>query len=359
MKAAHKLKPFEMEFMPRLLILDPPINTNPDLERTELGANFEIEFVSLDRHHHVAADILARGDAIINFRGRHKIGPAQAAAMSKAQLLVQAGVGYNHIDLEACAQHGLAVCNTPDYGTMEVADHALALALNLVRGIAAYNERLLTREDAWSTDQLALRPLRRLRDLTFGIVGLGRIGAAAAQRARAFSMDVCFYDPLLPPGAELSMGLRRHERLEDLLADSDILSLHCPLLPSTKNLIDHRALAAMKQEVVVVNTARGPILDLDALEAGLRADKIAAIGLDVLPIEPLERSHPLIQAWTRREAWLEGRMVITPHAAFYTPQSLSDMRRLSARAVADKFLRGRFRSLVNGAELARHGFELS
>lgn len=342
--------------MPLVLILDPPPMRLPDLEAAELGAGFDIELVSLNAAHQVPTATLARADAIINFRGRHKIGEREVNAMTKAQLLVQAGVGYNHIDIDACARRGLAVCNTPDYGTMEVADHALALTLNLVRGISTYNARLLTRDDAWSTDQLEMRPVRRLRDLTFGVVGLGRIGIAAAQRARAFSLDVAFYDPHLPPGVELSLGLLRHDTLHGLLATSDIVSLHCPLTAATTNLIDHAAVATMKPDAVLINTARGPIIDLDALEAGLRSDRIAAAGLDVLPVEPLERSHPLIKAWTAREHWLEGRLTITPHAAFYTPQSLDDMRRLSARAVADRLSRGKLRSLVNGEELRRYGF---
>lgn len=342
--------------MPLVLILDPPTMRLPDLEAAELGAGFDIELVPLNAANQVSVQTLARADAVINFRGRHKISEREADAMAHAKLLVQAGVGYNHIDIDACAQRGLAVCNTPDYGTMEVADHALALMLNLLRGISTYNERLLTREDAWSTDQLALRPMRRLRDLTFGVVGLGRIGTAAALRARAFALDVAFHDPNLPPGAELSLGLRRYDHLRDLLAASDIVSLHCPLNAATKSLINHAAIAAMKPESVLINTARGAIIDLDALEAGLRSDHIAAAGLDVLPVEPLERSHPLIKAWTQREPWLEGRLTITPHAAFYTPQSLNDMRRLSARAVADRLLHGRLRSLVNGEELRRYGF---
>lgn len=341
--------------MPHLLILDPPITANPDLEIEELGPDFTIELLPLKHGERASPQTLANADAVINFRGRNKLGEADAGAMTRAKLVVQAGVGYNHIDIEAFARHGIPVCNTPDYGTMEVADHAMALMLNLLRGVAAFNERLISRDDAWDTDKLGLPPIRRLRDLTLGLVGLGRIGAATAYRAKTFSLDVAFYDPNLPPGAELSLGLKRFDTLETLLAASDIVSLHCPLTKETTKLINRQTVAAMRPGAVLVNTARGPVIDLDALEEGLRSGQICAAGLDVLPSEPLERSHPLIKAWTAREPWLESRLVITPHAAFYTPQSLNDMRRLSARAVADRLLRGRFRSLVNGEELARHG----
>jgi phosphoglycerate dehydrogenase-like enzyme len=247
------------------------------------------------------------------------------------------------------------VCNTPDYGTTEVADHAIALMLTLVRGTAAYNARLLAREGAWSTAELALPPVRRLRGLTFGVVGLGRIGLAAALRARAFGLEIAFHDPYLPPGVELATGFRRARSLPELLAVADVLSLHCPLTPETEGLIGAREVGAMRPGVVLLNTARGGVLDLDAVHDGLRGGRIGAAGLDVLPREPPDRSHPLLAAWARQEGWLEGRLIVTPHAAFYAPESLADMRRLSAQTVADFLRDGSLRACVNREALERHG----
>lgn len=200
-----------------------------------------------------------------------------------------------------------------------------------------------------------MAPVRRLRGQVYGVIGLGRIGLAAALRAKAFGLRVVFYDPHLPPGAELSSGFDRADHLHDVLAQADILSLHCPLNAATHELIDAAAVAAMKPGAILINTARGRVLNLDAVEAGLRSDKLSAAGLDVLPEEPLERSHPLIAAWTARESWLEGRLLITPHAAFFTPQSLRDMRRLSTLAVVQYLREGRLRSCVNVDLLKAHG----
>jgi phosphoglycerate dehydrogenase-like enzyme len=197
--------------------------------------------------------------------------------------------------------------------------------------------------------------VRRLRGRVFGVVGLGRIGLAAPQRARAFQLDVAFYDPYLPAGTELSTGFRRMKTLAALLGESDIVSLHCPLTPETTRLIDDRALAALKPGAVLVNTARGGVVDLDAVERALRASTLCAAALDVLPVEPLDRSHPLLAAWTRHEPWLEGRLIVTPHAAFYTPESLADMRRLAMVTIAEFFRDGTLRACVNREHLRAHG----
>jgi phosphoglycerate dehydrogenase-like enzyme len=231
----------------------------------------------------------------------------------------------------------------------------MALLLSLTRATTAYNNRLLRRDDAWSTLALPVPPIRRLRGQTFGIVGLGRIGLAVAARAVAFQMTVIFLDPYLPAGTEQALGYQRATSLSDLLGKADIVSLHCPLTQETANLIDDAAIEAMKPDAILLNTSRGATVDIDAVERGLRSGKLCGAGLDVLPIEPLDRSHRLIAAWSREEAWLEGRLILTPHAAFYTPQSLIDMRRLSMLAAVQYLHDDRLRSCVNGALLDRYG----
>ena len=275
--------------------------------------------------------------------------------MERVRIVVQAGVGFNHIEVDACAQRGIPVCNTPDYSTLEVADHTMGLLLSLTRATTAYNNRLLRRDDAWSTLALSVRPIRRLRNQVFDIVGLGRIGLAVAARAAAFQMTVIFHDPYLPAGTEQALGYQRTASLSDLLGEADIVSLHCPLTRETANLIEDAAIAAMKPDAILLNTSRGATVDIDSVERGLRSGKLCGAGLDVLPIEPLDRSHPLIAAWSREEAWLEGRLILTPHAAFYTPQSLIDMRRLSMVAAVQFLHDGRLRSCVNGTLLDRYG----
>src|SRR3984893_18025107 len=203
----------------------------------------------------------------------------------RLRAIVRMGVGYDKIARPAAAARNILVCNVPDYGTTEVTDHAMALALSLRRGVILYHERQRQNPPApWGPVQGEL--IRRLGVQTFGIVGLGRIGTAVALRARAFGFRVIFYDPHLPNGAELALGILRAATLEDLLLHNDTLSIHTPLTPETRGMIGHAQLALLRKGAVVVNTARGPIIELDALLALLRDGHIAAAGLDVLPVEP-------------------------------------------------------------------------
>jgi lactate dehydrogenase-like 2-hydroxyacid dehydrogenase len=344
-----------MTARPLVLILDPQFATTPDIERAVIGDGPEIAVWRPDGEAPLDPAVLAAADVVLNCRSRHRLPASTVERMERAKLVVQAGVGFNHIDLDACARRGIAVCNTPDYGTMEVADHAIALMLTLVRGTAAYNARLIAHEGAWSTADLPLPPVRRLRGLTFGVVGLGRIGIAAALRARAFGLEIAFHDPHLPAGIELALGFRRLKTLHELLGAADIVSLHCPLTSRTQGLIDAGAVAAMRRGAILLNTARGAIVDLHAVHDGLRSGRICAAALDVLPQEPPDRTHPLLAAWARQEAWLEGRFLVTPHAAFYSPESLADMRRLSALTVAEFLRDGSLRACVNAELLARYG----
>ena len=182
----------------------------------------------------------------------------------------------------------MPVCNVPDYGTTEVADHAIALMLSLRRGIATYDAG----PDRRSEGRLELRRGAAGRAVckgaTFGVVGLGRIGLAAARRAAAFDMRVVFYDPYLLNGVDLATGYERVDSLAALAAISDVLSIHAPLTDETRGMIGAACFAAAKPGLVLVNTARGPIVDLDALTDALRSGKLAGAALDVLPKEPAD-----------------------------------------------------------------------
>jgi len=281
-----------------------------------------------------------------------RIDATVVAALKRARIVVRNGVGYDVIDLEACGAAGIAACNVPDYGTTEVADTAIALMLTFARGTAAYDAAL--RADLkgnWT--HLPNVTARRLRGATFGVIGLGRIGTAAALRARAFGMNVAFYDPALPNGAELSFGFTRARTLPELLAQADVVSIHAPLSVGTERLIDAAAVAAMKPGAWLINTARGPICDTAALLAGLKSGRLGAVGLDVLPVEPGGPEDPLVAAWQANEPWLRGRVLINPHGAFYSPDSLADLRR-KALETAYFYLRdGALANCVN-AEFLQH-----
>jgi phosphoglycerate dehydrogenase-like enzyme len=290
-------------------------------------------------------------DAIITYH-EVPIEPPAIARLERCRIIVRAGVGYDQIDVRACGERGIPVCNVPDYGTTEVADHAIALMLALARGVIGYHTELLgDPEGNWHWSRTPL--IRRLRGATFGVVGLGRIGTAAARRARALDMEVAFYDPYLPDGADLALGFRRYERLNDLLAASDVVSLHCPRTEETADIIGAGALAAIKPGAILINTARGGLIDLDALMAALRDGRVAAAGLDVLPQEPPDRDWPLLRAYRAREPWLDNRLILTPHGAWYSHEGQRDLRTKSLRTVLDYLREGKLRNCVNGAWLKR------
>ena len=293
----------------------------------------------------VEATALAEADALINYSATQHVG-ARPADFAKAKVAVRAGVGFDNLDLSGWGQKGVPVCNVPDYGTTEVADHAIALTLALTRGTSSYAPRLI--EGGSAAWHFGLAPLvRRHRGAVFGVIGLGRIGLAAARRAAAFDMKVVFFDPYLSNGVDLSTGFDRVHSLEALMASADIVSVHAPLSAETKGMLGTAAFAAAKPGLIVVNTARGPIIDLDALAAALRGGKIAGAGIDVLPNEPTDMDHPLFAAWRNGEEWVAGRLVVTPHAAFYSPAAMQDLRLKSVEVVHALLVEGRLTNCVN------------
>jgi lactate dehydrogenase-like 2-hydroxyacid dehydrogenase len=288
-------------------------------------------------------------DAVINYSAVERIG-AEPADLPNCRIVVRSGVGFDNVDLEGWGRRGVPVSNVPDYGTTEVADHAIALMLALTRGTATYQQNL--RADTVKGWRFAGAPLvRRLRGATFGVIGLGRIGLAAALRAQSFGMRIAFFDPYLPTGAELSAGFTRASTLETLMSAADVVSVHAPLSAETRGMLGEAAFAAAKRGLIVVNTARGPIDDLDALGKAIKDGRVGGAGLDVLPAEPAEADHPLIAAWLRGEPWIEGRLVLSPHAAFYSPSSIEDLRRKSVEVVLDYLRHGRLANCVNGSYL--------
>lgn len=295
------------------------------------------------------AGALEGADALLVWH-EFPVDAAVIARLARCRIIVRAGAGFDHIDLAAAGAAGIPVANTPDYGTSEVADHAIGLLLALARGIPFFQDALhADLAEPWRYPETAC--MRRLRGTTLGLVGLGRIGTATALRARAFGLDLVAYDPYLPRGQEIALGLRRAESLEELLRASDAVSLHCPLSAETRHLIGEAALAAMRPHALLVNTARGGLVDLDALHRALEAGRIAGAALDVLPDEPPRADEPLMRAYLAQPDWLRGRLLLTPHAAWNSPESRRDARRLSAET-ATLFLRdGTLRNCVNAGHL--------
>ncbi|MBV8590460.1 MAG: C-terminal binding protein, partial [Acetobacteraceae bacterium] len=268
------------------------------------------------------------------------------ARFPKLRAIVRMGVGYDRIDRQAAAARNILVCNVPDYGTAEVADHAIALVLALRRGLLLHHEA--QRADPPAPWVVINDPMiRRLEVLTLGIVGLGRIGTAAALRAKALGFRVIFFDPYLPNGVDRALGITRCATLEDLLRQSETLSIHAPLTPETRGMIGGPQLAALPKGAVIVNTARGPIIDFDALAEALRNGHISAAGLDVAPVEPpVEPIPELLRAYRAREPWVLGRLIITPHSAFHTPEAWHDIRIKSAETMRAALLGPRPQNVI-------------
>lgn len=237
--------------------------------------------------------------------------------LSRCRAIIRNGVGFDSIDLAAAKSRRISICNVPDYGTEEVADHAIALALTLCRQIASLDSTA----KALKWNIAAPDRLRRFSAMVFGIVGLGPIGTAAAMRAKALGFQVAYYDPYVLPGVAKALGIRRVKELSELLRMSDVLSLHCPLNQHTLHLISETEIGLMKPHAYIVNTARGALIKKAALFHALREGRIAGAGLDVVEDEPLR---------TLEEAQTPN-LIVTCHAAFCSRESKVELRSSSAR----------------------------
>lgn len=261
-------------------------------------------------------DGVLEADAIILWHGP-QITAAVAARMKNCKVIVRNGVGFDSVDIAACSQAGIPVCNVPDYGTEEVADHAIALTLALYRQLLPLDAE--AKALGW---KITVAPkMRRLRTQTFGVVGLGRIGTATALRAKAFGFRVIFFDPYVPSGTHKAIGVERVSSLAELLAAADTVSIHCPLTDETRGMIGEKQIARMKPGSFLVNTARGDIVQKGPVFAALRSGHLAGAGLDVVENEPLR---------TQEEAETPN-LICTCHAAFCSPEGMVEMRSTSAK----------------------------
>ncbi len=252
------------------------------------------------------------------------LGARTIERLQQCQLIVRCGVGFDNVD-RACARAcGIPVANVPDYGTEDVADTAIGMMLALTRGIHLLNSRLRRGTSPWLYTQAA--PVQRLRGRVFGSVGLGRIGTAAALRAKALGMDVVYHDPYAPQGRDKSLGIRSVETLDELLAQAHVLSLHCPGSPETHHLINARTLARMARGSFLVNTSRGAVVDVLAVLEALGSGHLAGAAIDVLETEPPADDHPLLRAWRDPNHPAHDRLILNPHSAFYSEEGLLDMR---------------------------------
>ena len=251
-------------------------------------------------------DAAADCDALLNTYA----GPITAEAMArmpKCRIIARYGIGVDTIDLKAATEAGIIVTNNPTYCIEEVAEHTLALLLSAARKTAFYDRQV--RAGQWAVPPG--KPMYRLSGSTLGLVGFGNIARQVAIRAAAFGMKVVFADPFIKDGQFDAPGTKVD--LPQLFREADYISLHPPLTPNTRKMINDEAFAQMKPTAVLVNCARGPIIDTDALVRALDAKKIAGCALDTVDPEPLPNPHPLRD----RE-----NVIINPHAAWYSEQAM-------------------------------------
>jgi glycerate dehydrogenase len=253
-------------------------------------------------------EVVARaGHAGIVLTNKTVLGGDAIARLDDLRYIGVLATGYNIVDVEACRRRNVVVTNVPDYGSRSVAQMAMAHVLNLTQHVAHHAATVA--EGRWTRSPDFCYwdyPLVELAGLTMGLVGFGRIGRAVAELARALGMRVVVSDPALR--AEDAQGVEVLT-LDDLFATADVVSLHCPLTPETRQVVDRRRLALMKPTALLVNTSRGPLVDEAALAEALDAGRIAGAGLDVLVAEPPVADNPLLSA---------KNCYVTPHVAWAT-----------------------------------------
>ena len=302
-------------------ILDAP----PDVEQEALGDDVEIIVLKATATDQLVGQI-ENAHVVMVWQGLQWDSEV-LGKLQNAKGIVRVGAGYDNVDLQVARSLGLDVSNVPDYGTHDVADHTIALMLAIARGVPGSNREAKLGSQHWCWGEV---PTFRLTGKRLGIVGLGRIGAAVAVRAKALGMAVAFYDPHLPSGWEKSLGIHRFHDLCELAAHSRIISLHTPLTKETEGMISETFFAALNEPIVLINTGRGAVIDWPSFVRAFREGLVEAAGLDVLPTEPPDFDDELLRAWSDDEKSVRDRLIITPHAAYYSEEAFRELRRKAA-----------------------------
>ena len=241
-------------------------------------------------------------------------------AMEKAQIIVRYGVGFDNVDCDAAKEKGIPVCNIPTYCTDEVADHTLAFILACTRQLRANCTKVVGGD--WGL-AVPITDMRALRDQTVGIIGLGRIGHSVGKRLQAFGCKVLVTDPVVSDDIIESIGGTRVST-DQLLADSDIVTLHCPSTPSTRNIIDKAALKQMKEGSILINVGRGDLVELAAVTEALASGHLSAAALDVFEQEPIPAEHAILP---------NQNLIVTSHIASCSPTASRTLRETAANLV--------------------------
>jgi D-3-phosphoglycerate dehydrogenase len=240
--------------------------------------------------------------------------------LTRCRAIGRFGLGVDNIDLATAKEKGIAVNYVPDYCIREVSDHAMALLLALIRKIPLSNK--LVQAGRW--EMPAVVPIRRIEGTVLGLIGFGHIPRLVAPKAQAFGIKVIAFDPFAKPEVFKAAGVESVD-FDTLLGTSDYVSVHAPLLPATRGMLNTAAFGKMKKGAYVVNTARGPLIDEQALVAALDSGQVGGAGLDVVAAEPLAKDSPLLA---------RDNVIISPHTAFYSIEALNELQTKCAADVA-------------------------
>ena len=296
--------------------------TNPDIESSALPSDIEIMCLNTNNETELHKyDISIFDSVIVSYK--FKLSRITIDRLTKCKSIICACVGFDNVDYRYAAKRGIKVFNVPDYGTNDIADHAIALLLSYTRRIIAYNT-LLKEDIVGNWNPHTVSQFHRISNKQIGIIGLGRIGTAVALRARAFGMNVSFYDPYKPNGYDKTYQFNKSDSLIDLVRNTDILTIHAPLTSETKGMINWNLIKNAEKKPIVINTARGKIVDNSCICRALRENIIDAFLADVLETEPPQETNELVQMQKHPE--FINRIIITPHAASYAEESQYEMR---------------------------------
>ncbi|MFA0749912.1 MAG: hypothetical protein SLRJCFUN_000315 [Candidatus Fervidibacter sp.] len=294
----------------------------PETALKRLQAEASVQVVPIDRN--AVAEALRDADALI-LRNMPFVDEELLVNAQHLKVIGRFGVGVDNVDLDAARRRGIRVVYTPGANADAVAEHTFALLLALAKRLRFWHDALVRGDYHLRWTERSVQ----LQGKTLGIVGFGHVGRAVARRAQAFGMRLLVFDPLVSAETVASFGAER-VNLDDLLRESDFVTLHVPLTDETRHLINRERLALMKRGSFLVNTARGEVCDLDALYEALQSGQLAGVALDVFPDEPPDVSHPI---------FCHPNFFGTPHVAAHTPETLEHMALVVAEQVL-KVLRG-------------------
>ncbi len=292
------------------------IEDNLDWEAAEMkkaGIEFAAHQLKFKPEDEVVAKIKDADIVLVNMV---KFADSLIAKLPKMKLLIRHGIGYDNVDVAACTKHGVQFAYQPDYCVEDVAEHAIALVMACGRKVVWSRKTLDESSARQQWDFSGLLPLRRMAGKTLGVVGIGRIGSRVVQKMAAFGFKIVGCDPYLSDKRKKALGIEFVDK-ETLFCNADYISLHTPLGPETKHIVNAQTLSLMKPTAYLINTSRGPMVDEDALAAALKKKQIAGAAIDVFAVEPPPTSHPFFG--------LEN-IILTPHIAWASDEAGQEIR---------------------------------